>query len=445
MKLKFEPYRIRIVEKIKSTTEVERENYLRVVGYNLLNIPFPTIIVDLFSDLGISALDISQFTHFFPEELTFTHMETYQNLRKTVDSLFGFDNVIPTPVGRIASMVLALSFISLNSDRKLVVSNRISPVHRKNLERAGMEIMEIPGYFPFEDYEFKGDIDTEKLKKILKEREKEIAFVSITLTDEPWGFPVSIENIKATREITESMGVLLVADCSRFAENLYFNLEEGTLYEKSFQYGVRRLFENFDLITLSGRKSAFAFSGGLLAFSEGRIPKDLRRNFRRLTEEMSGYPTGGGLSGKELAMMESGLREILHEESIAHRIEQVGYLRRRLKDMGYPIIPSRSSYSVFIRAGEFIPEKKGKFPALGINVFLYRKFAIRGREIIIKTNGKSEEFLTLSVPKRIYTNSHIEYVAEAFSEMIESKTKIRGFSKLRGNYPSDVNAEFQPL
>ncbi len=426
-----EPYRVKMVEPIRRTTRTEREALLAEAGYNLFRIPAEAVFIDLLTDSGTGAMSQLQWSGLMQGDESYAGARSFYRLRDTVRELFGLPEVIPTHQGRAAEHLL---FAELVKPGQRVLSNTFFDTTRANAEDAGATAVDLPAPESHDlgsSRPFKGDIDLEELEVALRAAPAgEIAGVVMTVTNNAGGGqPVSLANLKGAQALCRRHGIPLVLDASRIAENAFFIHERETgLAQKSIAEIVRAMGDCADIITMSAKKDGLVNIGGLLVLRDPELAERIRR--RMVVTE--GFPTYGGLAGRDLEAMAAGLREVLDEEYLAHRIGQVGFLASLLRDLGVPLIEPPGGHGVFVDAGGFLPHiPRERFPGQALAIALYLEGGIRSCEIGSvmfgeDPTGTRPELVRLAIPRRVYSNAQLGLVARTFAELRELRSTLKG-------------------
>ncbi|MEW6248613.1 MAG: tryptophanase [Nitrospirota bacterium] len=439
MKFPSEPFKIKVVEPIRRTTREERDRLLREAGYNLFKVPAESVYVDLLTDSGTSAMSDNQWAGLMLGDESYAGSRNFYHFEETVRSIFGYRHVIPTHQGRMAENLL---FSTVVKPGMCVPNNIHFDTTRANVEHQGAEALDVvvkEAYDPHCDIPFKGNMDLVRLEEVINQVGRDrIPLVMITITNNSGGGqPVSMANIRATSELCRRYGIPLFFDACRFAENCFFIKEREPGYQgKSIQDIARELFSYGDGCTMSAKKDGLVNIGGFLSLNNADWVQDIT-NMLILVE---GFPTYGGLAGRDLEAMARGLKEVLDEEYLGFRIGQVRYLGELLDQAGVPILKPVGGHAVYLNAKEFLPHiPQSAFPAQALCVALYREFGIRGVEIGTVMFGKKDpatgrtihpelEMVRLAIPRRVYTNMQITYVAESIIELFRNRETIRGLT-----------------
>ncbi len=437
MKTIIEPFKIKSVEPIKFTTRAEREEILKKAGYNLFLIPAEDVIIDLLTDSGTSAMSASQWAGIMNGDEAYAGSRSFFRFEDMVKKITGHKFIIPTHQGRAAEKIL---FSVMGGKGKYIPNNTHFDTTRANVEFSGAEAVDFineTGKHPEIRADFKGNMDVEKLEAFIKKTgAKNIPLVMITVTNNSGGGqPVSMENIKQVRRVCDKYGIPLFLDACRFAENAYFiKLREKGYRNKSVLEIAQEMFSYADGATMSAKKDALVNIGGFLSMNDENLATQCR-NLLIVTE---GFPTYGGLAGRDLEAVAQGLEEVLDENYLQYRIKSVEYLANKMTKAGIPIIEPPGGHAVYIDAKRFLPHiPPEEFPGQAIVCEIFRVGGVRGVEIgsvmFGKYNKKGElipppmELVRLAIPRRVYTQSHIDYVAEVLIETFKNREKLKGF------------------
>jgi tyrosine phenol-lyase len=428
MKTIIEPFRIKSVEPLRHTTRAERESYLERAGYNLFLIEARDILIDLLTDSGTSAMSTEQWAAVMRGDESYAGSESFFRMKRVVDELTGFRHMIPTHQGRAAERIL---FTVLCKPGHVVPSNTHFDTTRANIEFAGARAVDLPlpeAHDTQALLDFKGNMDVDALERLIEaEGAAKIPLAMLTVTNNSGGGqPVSMANIEAVKRVTARHRIPLYLDACRFAENAWFIREREAGYaDLSPKQIAQKMFSFTDGCTFSAKKDAFANIGGFLCTNDDRLAAQ-ETNLLILTE---GFPTYGGLAGRDLDAIAVGLEEVLDPDYLRYRIVSTGYLGRHIADHGVPIVEPPGGHAIYIDAERMLPHiPRSQFPAQALAVELYRHAGIRSVEIgsVMFGAAAQHELLRLAIPRRVYTQSHIDYVVEAILEVSERKEKIRG-------------------
>ncbi len=439
MKFPSEPFKIKVVEPIRRTTRQERDRLLRDAGYNLFQVPAESVYVDLLTDSGTSAMSDNQWAGLMLGDESYAGSKNYYHFEETVQSIFGYKHVIPTHQGRMAENLL---FSTVVKPGMCVPNNIHFDTTRANIEHQHAEALDLvikEAYDPHCELPFKGNMDLNRFEETIhRVGRARVPLVMITITNNSGGGqPVSMENVRQTRVLLDRYHIPLFFDACRFAENCFFIKEREPEYaDASILDIARELFSYGDGCTMSAKKDGLVNIGGFLSLNDGQWTQNIT-NMLILVE---GFPTYGGLAGRDLEAMTRGLQEVLDEDYLRFRVGQVRYLGELLDQAGVPILKPTGGHAVYLNAKAFLPHiAQDHFPAQSLAVALYREYGIRGVEIGTVMFGKKEpttgitihpelEMVRLAIPRRVYTNMQIAYVAESIIELYRRRELIHGFA-----------------
>jgi tyrosine phenol-lyase len=434
-----EPFKIKVVEPIRRTTREERERLLQEAGYNLFQVPAESVYVDLLTDSGTSAMSDNQWAGLMLGDESYAGSKNYYHFEETVRSIFGYQHVIPTHQGRMAENLLFSTVVKAG----MCVPNNIHfDTTRANIEHQQAEALDLvikEAYDPRCDLPFKGNMDLVRLEDVINRvGPGRIPLAMVTITNNSaGGQPVSMDNIRQIRALLNRYGIPLFFDACRFAENCFFIQEREPGYADTPVLEIaRELFSYGDGCTMSAKKDGLVNIGGFLSLNHDQWARDIT-NMLILVE---GFPTYGGLAGRDLEAMALGLREVLDEDYLRFRIGQVRYLGELLNNAGVPILKPIGGHAVYLNAKEFLPHvPREEYPGQALVVALYREYGIRGVEIGTVMFGKKDtatgsttypelEMVRLAIPRRVYTNMQILYVAESIIELYRHRDRIQGLT-----------------
>jgi tyrosine phenol-lyase len=442
LKMPMEPFRIKVVEPIRSVSRRERETLLKQAGFNVFGIPAEKVTIDLLTDSGTAAMSDEQWAGLMTGDESYAGARNFFRLEKAVQSIFGFTHVIPTHQGRAAERIL---FGALVKKGEAVPSNIHFDTTRANvevLEARAVDLVQRGAYDPDSDHPFKGDMDVSRLKTFIESTGvKRIPLVMMTVTNNSGGGqPVSLRNIKEVSQVCAHHEIPFFLDACRFAENAYFIKRRESGYEKKTILEIaQEMFSYADGATMSGKKDALVNIGGFVTFDDDALAEKVK-NLLIISE---GFPTYGGLAGRDLEAMARGLNEGLDEDYLEYRTSQVGYLGGLLDGAGIPVFKPFGGHAVYILADRFLPHiPRPRYPAWALTVALYREFGIRAVEIggvmFGRKTGKGKketypelELVRLALPRRVYTVSHLQYVADSLIELYKNRDKVRGLRIVR--------------
>ena len=456
MKTIIEPFRIKSVEPIKFTTREEREKILIESGYNPFLVKAEDVIIGLLTDSGTSAMSAKQWAGIMNGDESYAGSRSFYRFESTVKNITGDKFIIPTHQGRAAEKIL---FSILGGEGKLIPNNTHFDTTRANIEFSGAEAVDLlveVGKHPEIKADFKGNMDIEALVKFIRDTGAEnIPVVMITITNNSGGGqPVSMQNIRETRAVCDKYGIPLFLDACRFAENAYFiKLREKGYENKSVLEISQEIFSYADGATMSAKKDALVNIGGFLSLND----EELAMKCRNLLIVTEGFPTYGGLAGRDLEAVAQGLDEILDEDYLHYRIKSTEYLGNKMTDAGIPIIEPPGGHAIYLDAKRFLPNvPASQFPGQAIVCELYKVGGVRAVEIGSVMFGKKDadgnhiappmELVRFAIPRRVYTQSHIDYVAEVVIEVFKDREKLRG---LEFTYEAPMlrhfTAKFKPI
>jgi tryptophanase len=450
-----EPFRIKSVEPIRLSTVEERQARLEAAGYNLFNLHADDVLIDLLTDSGTGAMSSEQWAGIQRGDESYAGSPSWYRFLESVTELFPFRHVIPTHQGRAAEKIL---FSVIGGPGKVIPNNTHFDTTRANVEFTGAEAVDCviaEGHRPSVVHPFKGNMDTDALDALIRERgPRNVPVVFVTVTNNSGGGqPVSLANLRATREVCDRYGIPMFLDACRFAENAWFikQREEGQAH-RSIPEIVREMASLADGMTMSGKKDALANIGGWLAMNDDAWAQQ-SRNMLILTE---GFPTYGGLAGRDLEAMAQGLREVIDEDYLRYRIRSTAYLGEALVEANVPCVRPIGGHAVYIDAAALLPHVSAlHYPGQSLAIALYREGGIRGCEIGTVMFGQhpdgSEtpapmELVRLAIPRRVYTQSHVDYVIEVIRWVAERAADLPGY-RIVEQPPAlrHFTARFEPL
>ncbi len=438
MKYVAEPFKIKMVEPIKMTTREERIEKLKAADYNMFSLKSEDVFIDLQTDSGTGAMSHNQWAGVMLGDESYSGGNSYFKLLDVAKNIFGYEYIQPVHQGRAAEKVL---FPILLGKGKVSISNMHFDTTRAHVELAGgkavdcvcEEALDVSSY-----HDFKGNMDVKKLKSLIKEYGAEnVGCIIVTITNNSaGGQPVSMANIKEVKDIADKHNIKVVIDAARYAENAYFIKKREKGYEnKTIAEIVKETFSYADCFTCSAKKDAIVNMGGLIGVKND---EDLIARVKVNTISYEGYLTYGGLSGRDLEALAAGLLEGIEYDYLHYRISQIEYLGERLREYGVPFQYPAGGHAVFIDAKELLPHiPYYQFPAHSLAAALYIESGVRscdigslmmGNDPVTGEQIKSEfEFTRLAVPRRVYTQSHFDMVAEALKEIKNNASSVKGF------------------
>ena len=432
MKTIIEPFRIKMVEPLRMTTPEQRDRILRDACFNLFLVRAEDVVIDLLTDSGTGAMSSEQWAGVMRADESYAGAVSFYRFHERLSEITGFEHILPTHQGRASERIL---FELLGGEGKVVPNNAHFDTTRANIEHSGARAVNLPipeASDPRNQHPFKGNMNVEALESLIKEVGAEnIPVVMVTITNNSGGGqPVSLENLLAVRRVCDKHKLPLFLDACRFAENAWFiRLRETGQSHRPVRQIVREIFDLADGATISAKKDGLVNIGGVLLVRE---PELLRRASESLilTE---GYVTYGGLAGRDLEAMAQGFEEVLHEDYLEYRIRSTGYLGNALLKAGIQIVEPPGGHAIYLDAKHFCPHiPPERFPAQSVVCALYRHAGVRSVEIgSVMFGGPGRkapemELVRLAIPRRVYTQSHIDYVAEAMIELKQRASTLRG-------------------
>ncbi|MFT6659352.1 tryptophanase [Maritalea sp.] len=435
MKTIIEPFRIKSVEPIRFTTIDERRQLAKDAHYNLFGLHSDDVLIDLLTDSGTSAMSAAQWGAMMNGDESYAGSPSFLRFESAVRHLMDFKHIIPTHQGRAAEAIL---FSILGGKGKKIPSNTHFDTTRGNIESTGAEAHDLliaEGKDPSNLHPFKGNIDIARLDAFLTEHGDAVPCVMLTVTNNAGGGqPVSLANIRAAAETARKHNRPFIIDGCRFAENAYFiKQREDGQGDRSIKDIVRDMFAMADGMTMSAKKDAFANIGGWLALNDDELAQKAR-NRLIMTE---GFPTYGGLAGRDLDAIAQGLTEIVDEEYLKYRVRSNAYIVERLDAMGVPVVKPAGGHAVFVDARAWLSHIDPlQYPGQAVAVALYELGGIRSCEIGTVMFGRSPDgsekpaamdLVRLAMPRRVYTQSHADYIVEVFEELNAIKDSLPGY------------------
>jgi tyrosine phenol-lyase len=429
MRTIIEPFRIKTVEPIKMTTVEQRRRLIDEANYNLFSLHSDDVLIDLLTDSGTSAMSTAQWSALMQGDESYAGSPSYYRLRDAVKDLMPFKHLIPTHQGRAAEHILTSIVAEDAGPDAIVPNNTHFDTTRANFEDAGIHALDLviaEGMDPRADHPFKGNMDLKRLEQLLREKGDRIPMVETTITNNAiGGQPVSMANIRATKALCEQFGKPLIIDSARFAENAYFiKIREPGYQDTSIKEIVREMFSYADGMTMSAKKDTFSNMGGWLALNSD----DWAERARTRLIMTEGFPTYGGLSGRDMECMAVGLEEIIHEDYLQYRIRSIQYINERLDALGVPVMKPSGGHAIFIDAKRMLPHIPPlQYPGQALAIALYIAGGIRTAEIGSFMFGQQPdgsekpatmELVRLAIPRRVYTQAQADYIVECFEELV---------------------------
>lgn len=435
MKTMIEPFKIKSVEEIPITTTEEREQFLQEAFNNPFYLRSEHVTIDLLTDSGTTAMSAKQWAAVMDGDEAYAGSRSYYKFENILKDITGLKHIIPTHQGRAAERII---FTVLGGKDKIYPNNTHFDTTRGNIEYLGSEAFDLPveiGTKPEMPGDFKGNMDIAKLESLIIEKGKEnipACFITVT-NNSGGGQPVSMENIRKTKEVLKKYNIPLFLDCCRFAENAYFiKMREPGYSDKSVKEICQEMFSYADGATMSAKKDGLSNTGGFLALNDDALAEKAK-NLLIITE---GFLTYGGLARRDLEALARGFEEVMDENYLRYRIGQVEYLGNKMTESGVPILVPTGGHAVYLDAKRFAPHIAPEhFPGQSILCELYRISGVRAVEIgslmfgYKDQNGKHVgppmELVRLAIPRRVYTKSHMDYIAEAVIEVYNNRNKLR--------------------
>ncbi len=452
-----EPFRIKMIEPIRLISPEERRRAIEAAGYNVFALKAEDIFIDLLTDSGTGAMSDRQWSAMMQGDESYAGARSYYRLAESVEKIFGFTQFVPTHQGRAAENILSAALVRPG---QYVPSNMHFDTTDANIRARGgrpINLVIDEASDPQNKHPFKGNMDIAKLKAFLsKTGVQNIPFGMITVTNNAGGGqPVSMENIRAVAETYHSFGIPFYIDAARYAENCYFiKLREKGYENKSTLEIAREMFAAADGFCMSAKKDAIVNIGGLLATRDEKV-------FQNIKNELilrEGFPTYGGLAGRDLDAMATGFFEGLDESYLAYRLNQTAYLGERIRENGIAIVEPPGGHAIYLDAGALLPHiPHGQFPGQALAVELYLEGGIRGCEIgsVMFAHADPDtgqmvypklELVRLAIPRRTYTQSHMDYVADILGTIAKRAASLRGY---KFTYAPELlrhfTAKFQPM
>ncbi len=451
-----EPFKIKSVEPIRFTTREEREMILKDAGYNPFLIHADDVLIDLLTDSGTSAMSAKQWAGIMEGDEAYAGSKSFFRFEDAVKNITQMEYIIPTHQGRAAEKIL---FSIVGGPGKYFPNNTHFDTTRANIEFSGAEAVDLlneVGKHPEIRADFKGNMDIEKLEDFIKEKGAEnIPLCMITVTNNSGGGqPVSMQNIRETKEVCKKYNIPLFLDACRFAENAYFIKKREKGYaDKTPLEIAQEMFSYADGATMSAKKDALVNIGGFLALND----EELATKCRNLLIVTEGFPTYGGLAGRDLEAVAQGLLEVVDEHYLEYRIRSVEYLGEKLVSLGVPIIEPPGGHAIYIDAKRFLPKiPADQYPGQSIVCELYLEGGVRAVEIGSVMFGKYDknkklipammELVRLAIPRRVYTQSHVDYLIEIIEEVYNNRNKLKGYEiTYEAPMLRHFTAQFKPL
>lgn len=435
MELPFaESYKIKMVESVRRTTREQREQWIKEAKYNLFNLKSDYVYIDLLTDSGTGAMSDKQWSEMMLGDESYAGARSYTKMKDAISEIFGFPYFLPTHQGRAAENVL---FTVLIKEGNIVPGNSHFDTTKGHIEYRKAKAIDCTIDEAFDttiEHPFKGNLDLNKLEAVYKKYGKELIPVTVvTVTcNSSGGQPVSMKNLKEVYEMSQKYGIRVMFDSARFAENAYFiKVREEGYADKTIKEIVREMYQYTDIATMSSKKDAIVNMGGFIGFKD----QALFREASTFNIMFEGYITYGGMSGRDMNALAQGLREGTEFEYLETRVKQVEYLGEKLREYGIPVQYPIGGHAVFVDAKKFLPNVPvSEFQAQTLGVELYIEGGVRGVEIgalladrdpVTRENRYPElELLRLAIPRRVYTNNHMDYIAAALKNVWDRRENI---------------------
>lgn len=432
-----EPFRIKSVEPIEMRTDEERIELLAKAHYNPFLLDSSDVVIDLLTDSGTSAMSANQWAGMMNGDESYAGSKSWKNMERAVRDLTGMEYVLPTHQGRAAERIL---YTTIGGAGKVFISNTHFDTTRANIEYSGAEALDIPileSLATEVPHPFKGNMDVDRLEKLIDEKGVgNVAAVIMTVTNNSGGGqPVSMQNMMEVSQICEEANIPLILDCCRVAENAYFIKHREKEYAHlSYKEIAQKMFSLADGAVMSSKKDALVNMGGFLSLRD----KELARECTGVLIITEGFSTYGGLSGRDMEALAIGLEEVFEPAYLEYRIQSTRYLGEKLHKIGVPVMLPIGGHAVYVDAQKFYPQiPPHEYPGQALVCELYKAAGIRAVEIGSVMFGKYDkdhklipapmELVRLAIPRRVYTQSHIEYVIETFEELLKTRNQVQGY------------------
>ncbi len=452
-----EPFRIKSVEPIRLLSGDERGRLIEEAGYNLFKLRAQDVTFDLLTDSGTSAMSARQWAGIMVGDESYAGSPSFQRFEKTVRDLTGLPHVIPTHQGRSAEFLLMQALGLAAGD--IVIGNTHFDTTRANIEHSGAQALDLPCPESADaqaEAPFKGNMDLQALSRVLQDQARKVRLVIVTVTNNSvGGQPVSLENLRGVRDILQPHGIPLFIDAARFAENSFFIRKREKGFDgRPVRDIARQMFSLCDGVLMSAKKDAFGNIGGFLAIRD----EELAESVRSLMVITEGFPTYGGLAGRDLEALAIGLEEILDEDYLTYRLRSTEYFGDGIRAAGIPVVRPIGGHAVYMDAGAALPHIPwNQFPGQSMSVALYRGVGIRSVEVgsvmLGSRNASSgeerpapRELVRLALPRRVYTQSHVDYMIEMIGHLARHLEELRGYAfTYQAPMLRHFTAKFRPL
>jgi tyrosine phenol-lyase len=435
-----EPYKIKMVELVHISSYEERKKALEEAGYNTFLLRSRDVYIDLLTDSGTSAMSDRQWAGIMMGDEAYAGSENFYHLEATIQKYYGYKHIVPTHQGRAAEHIISQLMIKKGD---IIPGNMYFTTTKLHQELAGGKFVDViidEAHDPDNEHPFKGDIDLKKLQKVIDTYGADkIPYVAVaTAVNMAGGQPISLKNLKAVRELTNKYKIKIIHDMTRVAENAFFIKDREPGYaDKSTSEIVREICDLTDGATMSAKKDALVNIGGFLAVND----YELFERARNMVVIYEGLHTYGGLAGRDMEAMSIGIAESVDEDHIRARVGQVVYLGKKIIEMGIPVVKPIGSHGVFLNAKKFLPHlTQDMFPAQALAADIYLDSGVRSMERGIVSAGRNSEtgkhnypnleLVRLTIPRRVYTQAHMDVVAESIEQVFEHRNKITGLKMI---------------
>jgi len=452
----FEPFRIKMVEPLPMLDRESRIRAIQKAYYNLFLVPADCVTFDLLTDSGTSAMSSDQWAAMMKGDESYAGSKSYYHFQESVQHLTGLPHIIPTHQGRSAEALLAKALLK---PEMLVPGNTHFDTTRANIESASAKAMDLPCEETKDSekvYPFKGNIDLTALANLLETNHKKIPFLIMTITNNSvGGQPVSLDNIEKASALLKKYHIPLFIDAARFAENCFFIKTREEKYKNhSVLQIAQKIFSFAEGVLMSAKKDAFGNIGGFLALKD----QGLADTVRALMVITEGFPTYGGLAGRDMEALAVGLQEVVNEDYLTYRIRSTEYFGNGVEAAGFKVVKPFGGHAVYIDAGATLPHIPSlQYPGQSLSIALYQEAGIRGVEVgsvmlghVDATTGKEtpapKELVRLAIPRRVYTQSHVDYMIEKFHELHKNLKNLGGYKIThQDRFLRHFTAHFEPL